>query len=205
MRQAKGFTLLELLVAAAIMIVILAALGGLFVSTIRANQINTRASEGQQNAEAAIQLLKSEVALAGYRGTDSGAGTRPFVPPDAPTLVVTTETSARDRITVRFFEDRYVTVSTSCPTIPCERTLTFGVNSTNELTRQLDGGNNFAVVEGITGLKVTNYSSLSATGTVTNSTTMPADRKTLRGITVRLTFTDTTTKNVAIALSNPQQ
>lgn len=105
MRQPKGFYLLELLVAAAIMIIILAALGGLFAATVRANRSNTAASEGQQNAEAAIQLLKGEVGLAGYRGTDSAANSRTF---SSSTLVVTPETSTRDRVTVQFFEDRYI-------------------------------------------------------------------------------------------------
>lgn len=184
MKQRSGFTLLELLVAAVIMIVILAALGGLFATTVRANRTNTLTSEGQQNAEAAIQLLKTELGLAGYRGTDSAANSRTF---SSSTLVVTPETSTLDRVTVRFFEDRYVACPSGQTYCPTERMLTFGVNtSTKELTRQQDGGLNRAVVEGVTGLKVMDY--------------LPG-----RGLTVRLTFADETTKNVAIALNNPQQ
>jgi Tfp pilus assembly protein PilW len=201
MRQTKGFTLLELLVSAAIMIVILGALGGLFATTVRANRTTTRSSEGQQNAEAAIQLLKSEISLAGYRGTDSQAAFRTF---SAPILEVTAESSTRDRISVRFFEDRPDGAVTNTSS-PLMRTLIFGINSTSELTRKLDAEDNLAVVEGVTSLKVTSYSSLSSTGSVVTSTAMPADRKTLRGITLELAVTGAPTKNVAIALSNPQQ
>lgn len=193
MRQTKGFTFLELLVSAAIMIVILGALGGFFASTVQANRTNTRSSEGQQNAEAAIQLLKSEIALAGYRGTDSTANSRTF---SSSTLSVTPETSTRDRISVQFFEDRYVSGIT-------QRTVTFGVNTdTRELTRKLDDGDNLAVVEGVTNLKVTNYL---LKGNVTSPTISAANKVNLRGITVQLTFADSTTRNVAIALNNTQQ
>lgn len=204
MRQRSGFTILELLVAAAIMIVILGALSGLFASTVRANRTNTRSSEGQQNAEAAVQLLKSEVALAGYRGTDTQASFRTFPAPTTSTLDVTADSSTRDRISVRFFEDRPNGAVTNAGS-PTVRTLTFGINSDSELTRQQDGGFNRAVVEGVTNLKVTSYRSLSSTGSVVTSPTMPTNKATLRGLTVRLTFADTTTKDVAIALPNPQQ
>ncbi len=194
MRQTKGFTLVELLVSAAIMLVILGALSGLFTTTVRANRTNTRSSEGQQNVEAAIQLLKSEIALAGYRGTDSTAGSRTF---SSSTLVVTPETTTRDRIGVRFFEDRYV------PSIT-PRMVTFGVNTdTKELTRKLDEGDNLAVVEGVTNIKVTSYL---LKDNVTSLTMPPLEkRRDLHGITVQLTFADAATKNVAVALGNPQQ
>jgi Tfp pilus assembly protein PilW len=193
MKQTKGFTLLELLVSAAIMIVILGALGGLFTTTVRANRTTTRASEAQQNAEAAIQLLKSEIGLAGYRGTDSTANSRTF---SSSTLVVTPETTTRDRIGVRFFEDRYVSGIT-------QRMVTFGINTdTKELTRKLDAGDSLAVVEGVTNLKVTNYL---LKGNVTSPTISDGNKVNLRGITVRLTFADSTSRNVAIALNNTQQ
>jgi prepilin-type N-terminal cleavage/methylation domain-containing protein len=211
MRQRSGFTLIELLLASAIMTLILTALGGLFASSIRANQANTRLAENQQNMEAAIQLLKNEISLAGYRGTDIDAGTRKFSPANAPTLVVTAQSATRDRISVHFFQDRYVppSPSPSCPSgPPCEQTVTFGVNPDNELTRQQNGGFNRAVAEGVTSLKVTNY--LLASGGTSSS--MPANRADIRGITVRLTsattvasITTTTTRDVTIALSNPQQ
>lgn len=85
------------------------------------------------------------------------------------------------------------------------RTLTFGINDDSELTRKLDAEDNRAIVEGVTRLKVTSYSVLLSTGSVVTSTTMPADRKTLRGITLELAVTGSPTKNVAIALSNTQQ
>ena len=208
MKQRSGFTLIELLLAAAIMGIILSALGFLFSSTIRANQANTRVAESQQNAEAAIQLLKYEISLAGYRGTDINSKpiNRPFT---GSTLTVTPESTTRDRVSVQFYDDRPEGAVTNTDN-PAQRTITFGINGNSELTRQDSAASPSTaepVVEGVTGLKVINYV-LASGGT---SPTMPAPAD-LRGITLRLTFsntvanqTTTMTKDITIALSNTQQ
>jgi Tfp pilus assembly protein PilW len=188
MRQRSGITLIELLIAAAIMIIVLTALTNLFVSTTRAYQANERASELQQNMEAAAQLLKYDIALAGYRGTENLCVSLGGAP-----ISVTTGTGTNpDSITVRYCEDRYSSLTL--------QEVTFSISTASgvlNLFRQ-QGDSNQPIVEGVANLKVVSYRN----GSGTLQTTMPALNN-LAGLTIRLTFVNGATRDVSIVLHNP--
>src|SRR5690606_22469212 len=71
MRRAKGFTIIELLIAGAILVVLLAALGRVYVGSMRAYRTNEAVSTERQNLQAVTELLQYEIGLAGYRCADS--------------------------------------------------------------------------------------------------------------------------------------
>ena len=68
-RKAGGLSLVELMVAVAISLVILAALVALFVNTSRSNREFARANSMIENGRLAVQVLESDVIHAGYWGT----------------------------------------------------------------------------------------------------------------------------------------
>lgn len=124
-----GFTLIELLVAATIFIILLAALTGLFVSSSRAYQRTGQVSVAMQDAEAVLQLLRYEFALAGYFGL--GADGRPAE--GVETLAIE-RGELSDEVTIRYLEDEYV----SGP--PEERLVTFRVDSASDMLVRTEPG-----------------------------------------------------------------
>jgi prepilin-type N-terminal cleavage/methylation domain-containing protein len=128
-RRAHGLTLVELLISIAILGSILGVLSALFLSTNRAYERNQALSEAQQTVETTTQLLSYELALAGYRGVDvtaPGFTSRNFGGQDP--VVVSPD---RQRITVRYYEDRFV----GCPRLT---EATFAVRtSAKALTRDV--------------------------------------------------------------------
>lgn len=67
--DARGFTLMELLVAMGIGMVILGAIAGTFMTQTRFYNAQEQVNEMQQNARAAMDLISREVKLAGYKPT----------------------------------------------------------------------------------------------------------------------------------------
>ncbi|HUG04790.1 MAG TPA: prepilin-type N-terminal cleavage/methylation domain-containing protein, partial [Steroidobacteraceae bacterium] len=67
--QQSGLSLIELMVAVAISLVILAALVALFVNTSRSNREFARANSMIENGRLAVQVLENDVIHAGYWGT----------------------------------------------------------------------------------------------------------------------------------------
>lgn len=86
----SGLSLIELMVAMAISLVILAALVGLFVNTSRSNREFARANSMIESGRLAVQVLEHDIVHSGYWGTfvpefdDQTAG---GAPADTPTLV----------------------------------------------------------------------------------------------------------------------
>ncbi len=125
-----GFTVVELLITAAIFIVILSALGALLVSSTRAYGTTAARSDAIQDSEAVLQLMRYEVAMAGYRGLGADTYAQPFTTGAAESIVVN-RTSTGDELTMRYFEDRYLSGADTG-----ERVVTFRVDSaTNTLVR----------------------------------------------------------------------
>lgn len=127
----SGFTLIELLVTMAIFILVLAALGGLLVSSTRTYQVTAQRSEALQDAEAALQLLRHELGLAGYRGLEAATFNRPFTIDGQDTIAVR-RTGAGDEVTVRYFEDRFVVGDSG------ERSVTFRVNGGTQTLERIE-------------------------------------------------------------------
>lgn len=209
-----GFTLVELLLASAIMAVILGALGNLFAGTTRAYRVNEEATNLQQTADAAGQLLMYEVGLAGYRGSDNNISTRTFTTPvllglvsvPASTLKIETgaSTSVPDKVFVSYYEDRNYSSSTTYN--PTKLGTEFSVDtSAHSLNRYASNDpEKRAVIQDVYNLKVLRYVRKNGRecNTVTPSTaTTPADLAALR---LELTFTDGLKEQVVIALPNPQ-
>lgn len=129
----EGFTVTELLVTASIFIVILAAVLGFLVSGTRAYSVTSERSEALQDSEAVLQLLRYEVAMAGFRGIEASTFGRAFSSGSDDTLTVH-RTSDGDVLTLRYFEDRFLSESDSG-----ERVVSFFVDETsNALVRQED-------------------------------------------------------------------
>lgn len=130
-RSSEGFTVVELLITASIFIVILAAVLGFLVSGTRAYSVTSERSEALQDSEAVLQLLRYEVAMAGYRGIEASTYGRTFTSGSDETLVVH-RTSDGDVLTLRYFEDRFISGSDTG-----ERVVSFYVDETsNALVRQ---------------------------------------------------------------------
>lgn len=103
-RLDAGLTVLELLIAGAILAIVIAVLAQLFSSTTRAYALNERLTDRQQEAAAASQMLTYQVGLAGYQGTgESDFANRPF---PGGTFAITLGVDGNDAILVRYYEDR---------------------------------------------------------------------------------------------------
>jgi type IV pilus assembly protein PilW len=86
----SGLSLVELMVAVAISLVILAALVALFVNTSRSNREFARANSMIENGRLAVQVLENDVIHAGYWGTyvpGFDDQTAAAVPDDVPTAI----------------------------------------------------------------------------------------------------------------------
>ncbi len=203
--RSAGFTLVELLVAGTIMLLILGALGNLFVSSSRAYRVNNEASDRQQTAEAATQMLTYEIGLAGYRGSDQGASSREFkttavlgvVSVPESTLIITKGATATspDTVTVRYYEDRFISST-------AKRTAAFTAAKDSDnaynLYRAQDGDNKPAIL-GVKNLKVVKY--IKRDGTEATSAT----KDTLAALKLELTFIDGLKQQLVISIPNLQQ
>ncbi len=208
LKTTRGITLVELLIAASILGVLLAALTGLFSSSAGAMKKNKELSDKQQNAAVAEQVLKYELGLAGYRGATTDAlVANTFT---NKTLAVTTGSgTASDTIQVRYYEDRLYGTGTTATKNGLLRNVTFGVQQVNGksyLTRKecntsscITAATATPLVADITKLKITGY--FRPEGPATRLDVIPPD---VVGLALQLTFSDTTTKNVFISFQNPQ-
>lgn len=202
--RSAGFTLVELLVAGMIMLLILGALGNLFITSSRAYRVNSEVSDRQQIAEATTQMLTYEIGLAGYRGSDQNASAKKFetavlgvLPVPESTLVITKGASATasDTVTVRYYEDRFVSST-------AKRTVAFTAakdsNNAYNLYRTQDADRKPAIL-GIKNLKVVKY--IKKDGSEATS----VSQNDLVALKLELTFTDGLTQQLVIGIPNPQQ
>lgn len=192
----QGFTIVELLIATAIFLTILTALGSLFVSSHRASNANRDLVASSAQVLSAIQAIQYDVSMAGYRGVDAGAGDRSVTNPVA--LTVEADGGTAPRITeliVRYFEDRYVGGS------PTYIEVTYQVDQQGRLLRNSTGGAPVQLAAGIESLRLLNYrrtgSSVRAPGDV-----MPDD---LTGLDLQITYNQgkaTIDENFSVRLVN---
>ena len=201
-----GFTVVELLVTAAIFVVVLGALGGLLVSSTRAYQVNAVRSEALQDSEAVLQLMRYEIGLAGYRGIGAATFDQPFTM-GSPETVVVRRTANGDEVTVRYFEDQFLPTGDSG-----ERSVTFRVDAATKTLQRVERrpGN----LVGTTDLLVGNIDALQVlelvgpdrerieVGAAIASSAVWPDA--LAGLNFRVTFVGGQTWEFMIGLTNPQ-
>ena len=128
LRGSAGTTLIELLVAGAIFVVLLGALGAMLTTSLTAYRVTSQQSEVLQDVESVEQLLRFELGRAGFRGTGETEYLRSFdtCSADWPslgsgagcaTLIIErlSVEGVQDAVTVRFFEDgRFVAEGDDC-------------------------------------------------------------------------------------------
>jgi type II secretory pathway pseudopilin PulG len=202
-----GFSLVELLVTAAIFIFVLGALGGLLVSSTRAYQVNAVRSEALQDSEAVLQIMRYEVGLAGYRGLGAATFDQPFTM-GAPETVDVRRLVTGDELTVRYFEDRFLESGDSG-----ERAVTFRVDpasSTLERVERKAGVGALVVTELLVGniqamrvldLVGPDRERVSVAGVLATTEAAP---DALAGLHFRVTFVDGSNWEFLIGLTNPQ-
>ena len=196
-----GFTLVELLVAAAIFVTLLVVLSALFVGTTRAYRVNEAVTERQQDTQAAIALFQEELSLAGYRGVCGSATSNAF---GQPTFEVAKGSAADtdpgdDLIRIRYYDDRYS--GSACGTL---RTVAFSAGTDDagrpSLMLQSDGiGAPTPIIAGVSGLRLFGY--VDTSGGLT--ATMPSAG--FIAVSVELTFTDERVVRFVVGLRNPQR
>lgn len=200
----SGFTVVELLLASFIMVLILAAVGGLLVSSTRAYGVTEERSEAIQDSEAVMQLLRSEIGLAGYRGLDDDYD-RPFTLGDSDTLEVE-RTAGGDEVTIRYYEDRFLAAGDSG-----ERTVTFSVDAASQalVRREVRPGaveSTELLVGSVGSMTITHVvdrgrTSTSVADILSGAATAPSD---LGGLRVLVNFSDGQDWEFLVSTMNPQ-
>ncbi len=203
MPSRAGFTLIELVVTATICGVILLAVGLLFGNTSKVYRTNETVAERQQRSDIVAKLLRYELSLANYRGTDPTQLSSNAFSGDQ--LIVTQYSAATtsDIVQVRYYEDRFLPSATSFEL----RDVTYRIaddGGTPNLFRKESGdaGNGFPAVEEVSNLKVTEY--LLEDGTTVTPPAEPTitDDNPLVAVTLQVTYTDGTSSSFATTFQN---
>lgn len=186
-RSTQGFTLIELMVSTAILAFVLVALVALFTMGTRALEANEVSSERQQNAEAAAELLRYEVGLAGYRGTGSSSLTNNTFTGATLSIGVNGNADVSDTITVQYFEDRFYDGVTTSETL-MQVTFSSGDDGSGEqvLLRQQGLGGALAAAADVDLLKVVKY--VDRDGNVSDVTAGGTPPDELAAISIELTL-----------------
>jgi prepilin-type N-terminal cleavage/methylation domain-containing protein len=187
-RHSQGFTLIELMISTAIMAFVLVTLVVLFNLSTKALETNEAASERQQNAEAAAELLRYEVGLAGYRGTSSTALTSNTFTGSTVSVGVNTSASASDTITVQYYEDRFYDGSSTTTLLSVTFSTGTDANGNPVLLRQQGSSGALAAAADVALLKVVKY--VDRDGSIIDVTTSSTIPEALAAISVELTFAD---------------
>lgn len=202
-RRTQGFTLVELLIAAAILVTLLGMLGSIFLGSQRAYRTNEGVSNERQNAQALTELLQYEVGLSGYRCVDSVGSATGRVFSGSPLTVVDGAGGTPDRVTVRYYEDRFT--GGACDL----KTVTFYVE--DAILWRSAGTAAEPAVNGVVDLQVSSWLDKSNVqfNVPTSSANLarPNDRD-LAGLGLTLVLEDSSgrssTQTVTIGLKNPQ-
>ena len=210
MHKHRGFSLVEMLVAGAILGILLTVLTNLFIGSNKASTRVNEVSDQQQQAQAARQVLQYELGLAGYRGTlndttvSSPSSTRllanrTFTGTNANTISITKRSSGSqaDSLTIRYYEDRSYTSNDT----PILRAVTFSIGSDSghsALFRSQDSGAALAIIPDVTNLKIAGYLLNDDTKAVTASNN-------LAGIKLNVTYSNTQQDTILIAFQNSQK
>lgn len=172
-----GFTILELLLAGAMLSVMLAALGALLASTSRAYGTNEAVSADVTRVRAAAQTVRHDVALAGYCGVGADCDALP-TPLTLDTTPVGGACHAVDHLGVAYVEDRFTEA-------PAVRTVAYRL-ADQQLQRSVDGGTFSPLADGVLAFEFCGYRTRSeADGPLRFSRPDDAD---LLGLDLRLRY-----------------
>jgi len=89
-KNPPGFSIIELLIAMAIVSIVLAATYGLFINYSRSNTLQSVSTDVQQDLRAAIMLMEQEIRGAGFNPRDI-VGTGILIGSDATTIIFTSD------------------------------------------------------------------------------------------------------------------
>lgn len=202
-QQQAGFTLVELLVSFVIVVVLLGFITELFRNSRNTYDRQEEIADRQQAQLISIGQLSYEVALAGYKGTDTTTG-RNFT---GSTFNITKGTTS-DSLTVRYYEDRYLEAGT----VPEEQVIQFSVVDNTLLRTDLNDpdAEPLDLVDGVGSLQLINY--LNREGDKLPREATPGTQD-VSGLILELTFnnstldktTDDTTQQISIGFDNIQQ
>jgi len=144
-----GFTILELLLAGAILSVMLAALGALFAGTSRAYSTNEAVSADISQLRGAIQSLRHDVGLAGYCGVTADC---PALADPLSIEIAATGAPCRaiEGLHLMYVEDRFTGGASAT------RTVSFRLTG-GQLERRQDAGAFVAIADGIHGFDFCGY------------------------------------------------
>jgi len=208
-RARSGFTILELLIAGAVIAIVLGATTALLARSYQAYQLNQELSERQQEIEGAVKILSYDVALAGYRGNTLADVARTF---GAPTIRVfsggATAGAGSDRLEVRYFEDtdRLFGGDDACGS-PC--VVTYDVdddNGTLLLYRQEGTSEERGIVQQVESFRVLQYISRAGQtctfGAVEEG--CPTFPENLAGLNIEIRFSDGGTWRFPVGITNTQ-
>jgi type IV pilus assembly protein PilW len=134
MRNENGFTLVELLVAMAMGLLIMAALYYTYASQQKSQVITEKVSALQQNCRAAMYHLQKDIRMAGYNPTRSAVAFGfTVIPPPS------------DSVTFTIDEDEDGVLDT-------DETITYSLSPDNTLRKAVGAGAAQVICESITGL-----------------------------------------------------
>lgn len=209
-RRTEGFTVLELLLATAIVTIVLGAIAGLLATSARSTGAHEAASRRQQEIEAAVKVLSYDLALAGYRGTTPDEFVANVFSDPTVEIIKSGATAANnDRLIVRYFEDeaRLFGGAETCGR-PC--VVTYDVDSDDTgtllLYRQEGSSEERGIVQEVESFVIRTMfrrsgSSLSLDEIASGPVALPED---LAGLNVEIVFTDGTIWRFPVGLTNPQ-
>jgi prepilin-type N-terminal cleavage/methylation domain-containing protein len=189
----RGMTLIELLVAAVIVVILLGVLLAVFVSSARGYRAADTAALVQQRAEIATTLLTYEIGLAGYRGILDDLTPNTFT---AHRLVIS---GSGSELRTRYYEDRFLQ-GTGTTML---RDVTYRVGTpaggVPSLLR-VEGGVAQTALIGVTSLMV--EALVRADGSRTNLPGTPPTTNPAVGLQVAVTLDDGYVARFIIAVSN---
>lgn len=203
MRSRRGFTLVELLIGAAILVLLLSILGALLVSTRRAYQTNQAVTASSAQVRSAIEFMEYDISLAGYGGSVAFASGQPVAATPCQSQSCNSEGlegSLLGSLTVNYVEDRF----TGGPEVPVS--ITYSV-SEGQLVRCLNpsgvcsSSTGSSVADGVVALELVNW----RTSTGGPAETMPSD---VSGIDLRVHYRQADglrAEDFSVALLNAQR
>lgn len=194
-QQQLGLTVIELLITAAILLILLATLGVILSGTLGAYSTTAVSTGRQQRAASLTQTLRYEIALAGYRGTSSTPAEL-----TEPTLEITRGSSPDDpdQLRLRYIEDRLTESGT--PELVSARFLL--EPESQQLIRE-DSQDRNVLAERVANFKVTTLTTPSGDTVEVQTATTPPASATNIGILVR--YQDGRERTLYVTLNNPQE
>lgn len=193
-RAARGFTLVELLVAAAIMTVLMGALLALFSSSRRGYQTVESVSLAAGALQSAVQSLRYDLALAGFRGLNQDSiEARTY---ETPAIQVTTGSGqAIESLVVRYWETRFTGGQEQ------SRVVSYRLAG-EQLLRGENGATAVALLDGVLAFELVGYRSRSAPAALRQT---PPPAEDLAAVELRLELRQgngSTTERFAVAMPN---